>query len=59
MIMLKLITIPRTAACPDPPTSKEPFDIIKCEIFKRAEILKKLGKEQKGGAQPSDEDKTS
>ena len=35
---------------------KEPFDIIKCEIFKRAEILKKLGKEQKGG-DPSDEDK--
>ena len=36
---------------------KEPFDIIKCEIFKRAEILKKLGKEQKGGGDPSDEDK--
>jgi len=35
---------------------KEPFDIIKCEIFKRAEILKKLGKEQKGGA-PSVENK--
>ena len=35
---------------------KEPFDIIRCEIFKRAEILKKLGKEQKGGA-PSVENK--
>ena len=35
---------------------KEPFDIIRCEILKRAEILKKLGKEQKGGA-PSVENK--
>ena len=48
---------PDTTNCPETPTSKEPpFDIIKCEIFKRAEILKKLGKEQKGG-DPSDEDK--
>ena len=54
----KTKTIPNTAACPETLLSKQPFDIIKCEIFKRAEILKKLGKEQKGGAQPSDEDKT-
>ena len=55
----KTKTIPNTADCPETLlSSKQPFDIIKCEIFKRAEILKKLGKEQKGGAQPSDEDKT-
>jgi hypothetical protein len=45
-----------TNNCKDSLTSKEPFDIIRCEIFKRAEILKKLGKEQKGGA-PSVENK--
>jgi hypothetical protein len=54
----KTKTKPDTTNCKDSPPGKEPFDIIKCEIFKRAEILKKLGKEQKGGAQPSDEDKT-
>jgi hypothetical protein len=53
----KTKTIPDTAACPETLLSKQPFEIIKCEIFKRAEILKKLGKEQKGGAQPSVEDK--
>jgi hypothetical protein len=52
----KTKTKPDTTNCKDSPPGKEPFDIIKCEIFKRAEILKKLGKEQKGGAQPSDED---
>jgi hypothetical protein len=52
----KTTTKPSTTLCPETPTNKEPFDIIRCEIFKRAEILKKLGKEQKGGA-PSAEDK--
>jgi hypothetical protein len=53
----KTTTIPKATNCPDPLTNKEPFDIIRCEIFKRAEILKKLGKEQKGGT-PSPEDNT-
>ena len=53
----KPTTKPSTSSCIDPLTNKNPFDIIRCEIFKRAEILKKLGKEQKGGAPPSDEEK--
>ena len=52
----KTKTKPNTTNCKDSPPGKEPFDIIKCEIFKRAEILKKLGKEQKGGA-PTEQDK--
>jgi hypothetical protein len=52
----KTTTKPSKNICKDSLTSKEPFDIIRCEIFKRAEILKKLGKEQKGGA-PSVENK--
>ena len=45
-----------TNRCPETQNSKQPFDIIRCEIFKRAEILKKLGKEQKGGT-PLDDNK--
>jgi len=52
----KTTTKLNTTNCKDSLPGKEPFDIIKCEIIKRAEILKKLGKEQKGG-DPSVEDK--
>ena len=43
-------TPPNEKFCTDISPTNDPFDIIRCEIFKRSEISKKLNSFQKGGA---------
>ena len=47
-------TPPNEKFCSSISFTNDPFDIIRCEIFKRSEISKKLNSFQKGGA-PSDD----
>jgi hypothetical protein len=47
-------TPPDESYCNGISITNDPFDIIRCEIFKRSEISKKLNSLQKGGSPPTD-----